>query len=262
LLHFLDRPATSPAAGTAVLLPSLFLGVMMFEPLLAALPPQWRVVGMEHRGQGASASGSVAPTMAQLALDVAQLIDVLGDGPVHLVGSSMGGYVALELAARRPELLRSCVLSCCTAEAEQQPERFAALEAALRRDGPGALLDSLLATMFGSRFVAQGGPALAHWRSHFAALDSRIPDAVHEVFARPSYVGSLARLTLPVLLFSGALDRAKKPADMQFIAERVPGSRHLVLAESGHTPPVEQPARFADELAAFWSSLISTPLST
>ncbi|MDM0087868.1 MULTISPECIES: alpha/beta fold hydrolase [unclassified Variovorax] len=254
LLCFLERPARTPAAGTAVLLPSLFFGASMFEEVAAQLPPQWRVVCPDHRGQGASESGLRAPTMGQLAADTEALIQALGDGPVHLVGSSMGGYVAMELAVRRPDLLRSCVLSCCTAEAEQQPERFAALEAALRAQGPAALVDGLVQTMFGSHFIEAASPALAHWRQHFAALDARIPDAVHEVFARNSHVDSLSRLTMPVLLFSGALDRAKKPADMQFIADRVPGSRHIVLEASGHTPPIEQPGRFAEALAAFWAA--------
>lgn len=253
-LRFLERPARTPAAGTAVLLPSLFFGASMFEDVAALLPAPWRVICPDHRAQGHSESGTHPPTMAQLAADTEALIQALGDGPVHLVGSSMGGYVAMELASRRPDLLRSCVLSCCTAEAEQQPERFAELEAALRDQGPAALVDGLVGTMFGTHFIEAASPALAHWRRHFASLDARIPDAVHEVFARRSHVQSLAHLTMPVLLFSGALDRAKKPADMQFIADRVPGSRHIVLEASGHTPPIEQPGRFAEALAAFWAA--------
>lgn len=253
-LRFLERPARTPAAGTAVLLPSLFFGAPMFEDVAALLPAPWRVICPDHRAQGHSESGTHPPTMAQLAADTEALIQALGDGPVHLVGSSMGGYVAMELASRRPDLLLSCVLSCCTAEAEQQPERFAELEAALRDQGPAALVDGLVGTMFGTHFIEAASPALAHWRRHFASLDARIPDAVHEVFARRSHVQSLAHLTMPVLLFSGALDRAKRPADMQFIADRVPGSRHIVLEASGHTPPIEQPGRFAEALAAFWAA--------
>jgi 3-oxoadipate enol-lactonase len=254
VVHWMERAAQAPSTGTAVLLPSLFFGSSMFESVTATLPAEWRVVCPDHRGQGRSGSGTQAPTMARLAADIEILIGVLGDGPVHLVGSSMGGYVAMTLAAQQPELLLSCVLSCCTAEAEQQPERFAILEASLRDPGPAALVDALATTMFGSHFIDAGSPALAHWRRHLAALDARIADAVHEVFARPSLVNILPRLTMPVLLFSGALDRAKKPADMQFIAERVPGSQHVVLDQSGHTPPIEQPGRFASEIAAFWAT--------
>ncbi len=252
VLQYRERPAHGSRAGTAVLLPSLFFGARMFDEVVGLLPAEWRVICPDHRGQCASGSGSLAPTMAQLASDTAEIIESLGDGSVHLVGSSMGGYVALELAHRRPELLRSCVLSCCTSEAEQQPERFAALEAALREGGAARLVDGLVATMFGAQFAESGGAALAAWRAHFAALDDRIPDAVHEVFARPGYVDTLPQLRMPLLLVSGALDNAKKPADMQFIADRVPGSRHVVMAASGHTPPIEEATQFADALAAFW----------
>jgi 3-oxoadipate enol-lactonase len=256
VLQYLERPATGPSAGTAVLLPSLFFGARMFEQVARRLPSEWRLICPDHRGQCGSASGSLAPTMARLAADTAEIIESLVDGPVHLVGSSMGGYVALELARQRPDLLRSCVLSCCTSEAEQQPERFAALEAALRDGGAARLVDGLVATMFGARFAESGGAALDAWRAHFAALDDRIPDAVHEVFARPGYVDTLPQLRTPLLLVSGALDNAKKPADMQFIADRVPGSRHIVMAASGHTPPIEEATPFADALAAFWSATV------
>ncbi|MEJ8846138.1 alpha/beta hydrolase [Variovorax rhizosphaerae] len=253
-LHFLERPARNIAAETVVFLPSLFFGSTMFADVLNAMPAEWRLVCPDHRGQGRSESGTLRPTMGQLASDTAALIDALGSEPVHVVGSSMGGYVALELISQRPELLRSCVLSCCTAEAEQQPERFEALEASLRQQGAAAMVEALVATMFGTRFIEDGGEALAHWRAHLAAIDPRIPDAVHEVFARRSYVDMLREIRTPMLLVSGALDRAKNPADMQFIADRVKGSRHVVMDDSGHTPPIEEPERFAREVTRFIAS--------
>ncbi len=255
VLHHLRRAARGSNAGSVVFLPSLFFGSTMFAQVVGAMPGDRNLVCVDHRGQGRSESGSTAPTIRQLAEDTAKLIETLDEGPVHVVGSSMGGYVALELLDSRPELVRSCMLSCCTAEKEQEPERFAVLEASLRQKGAGAMVEGLVATMFGARFLEHAGPALAHWQSHLAGVDARIPDAVHEVFARRSYVEMLPAIRTPLLLVSGALDRAKKPADMQFIANRVPGSRHVVFEQSGHTPPIEEPERFASELTHFLSSL-------
>jgi 3-oxoadipate enol-lactonase len=251
-LHVFEREPVGPSAGTVLCLPSLFFGATMFESLAARLPADWRLVCPDHRGQCRSGSGQQAPTIDRLARDCETLIADSGVGAVHLVGSSMGGYVAMALARRRSDLLLTCTLSCCTAHAEREPERFAALENALRRDGAAAMADRLVETMFGSHTTQADRPLVAHWRNRFAALDPRIADAVHEVFARPAMLDALSALTMPLLLVSGELDRAKRPSDMQDIADRVAGSRHVVMARSGHTPPVEEPDLFARELDALW----------
>ncbi|MDB5730974.1 MAG: catD5, partial [Variovorax sp.] len=123
-----------------------------------------------------------------------------------------------------------------------------------RQKGAEAMVEALVATMFGTRFIESGDPALSRWRRHLAGIDHRIADAVHEVFARRDYVEMLPEIRIPMLVISGALDRAKTPADMQLIADRVKGSRHVVMVDSGHTPPIEEPERFARELAHFLAS--------
>jgi 3-oxoadipate enol-lactonase len=249
--------ASAPGGAPVLMLHSLFFDGSMFDAVRARLPRDLAVFAPDHRGQGRSEAGSEAPSIDRLASDTIGMIEAMSAGPVHLVGSSMGGYVALRIAQRRPELLRSCVLSCCTAHAERQPERFAVLEARIRDEGTANMGESLLRTMFGERFVARDDETCRAWRRHFEALDRGVADAVHGVFARPGYEAMLAGLRMPLLLFSGELDRAKRPADMQYIAERVAGSRHIVVADAGHTPPVECPVLFAEELLRFWRDSVA-----
>lgn len=238
-----------------VMLHSLFFDGSMFDAVRNLLPATLALYAPDHRGQGQSEAGRHAPSIDRLASDTIGVIETLGEGAVHLVGSSMGGYVAMRIAERRPELLRSCVLSCCTAHAERQPERFASIEARIRGEGTAQMGPTLLQTMFGERFVAEGSDACERWRAHFEGLGPRIAEAVHGVFARPGYEALLDDIRVPLLLFSGELDRAKRPSDMQYIAERVQGSRHVTAPDSGHTVPVENPALFARELARFWDAL-------
>lgn len=258
-LFYRERPADHVRGEEVVLLHSLFFCGAMFDEVASQLPSAYRLLAPDHRGQGRSADASTtasAPTIVRLAKDVINFIDASVGGPVHLVGSSMGGYVALEIALQRPDLLRSCTLSCCTAAAEKEPERFARLEDALRTQGPAALVDTICKTMFGDSFLSQDREAAARWADYFGAGSPAIADAVHEVFARASYEQRLERIKLPLLLFSGAQDRAKRPADMQFIAERVGGSRHLTIEQAGHTPPVEAPTEFAEALLQYWAVTI------
>lgn len=238
-----------------VMLHSLFFDGSMFDAVRGLLPATLAAYAPDHRGQGRSEMGRHAPSIDRLASDTIGIIEALCEGPVHLVGSSMGGYVAMRIAERRPDLLRSCVLSCCTAHAERQPQRFAALEARIREEGTAAMGLTLLQTMFGERFVAEGSDACEAWRVHFEGLGPKVADAVHGVFARPGYEALFDDMRVPLLLISGEQDRAKRPTDMQYIAERVQGSRHVTAPDSGHTVPVEDPVLFAHELTQFWGAL-------
>ncbi|MCY1193042.1 alpha/beta hydrolase [Achromobacter veterisilvae] len=259
-LSYASWPARQADAQPVVMLHSLFFGADMFDAVVPRLGGDYAVLAVDHRGQGASSAGAQPASMLRLAQDTIALIEARVGGPAHVVGSSMGGYVALQMAALRPDLLRTLTLSCCTAHAERQPERFDALEAALREQGPARLVDTLMATMFSEHFMQQGdAQARARWRAHFAALPRSVADAVHGVFSRPGYEPLLPGLDMPVLLCSGQGDRAKRPEDMQYIADRVAGSRHVTFERAGHTPPVEDPARFAAELLRFWRASARVP---
>jgi 3-oxoadipate enol-lactonase len=252
------RPADAADAEPVVMLHSLFFDGSMFDDACTRLSNDYVVYAPDHRGQGESESAGVVPSIARLASDAIFLIENEIRKPVHLVGSSMGGYVAMQVAVRRPDLLRSSAWSCCTAHAEKQPERFAALEADIRAQGTGQLGDTLVRTMFGRRFIELGDERYHYWRARFESRGPQVADAVHEVFARASFEDELARVRSPLLLFSGDLDLAKRPADMSFIAERVAGSRHIVIEHAGHTPPVETPDLFAKELMRFWRNIAIT----
>lgn len=260
-LVYWERHAPSLAESTpVVLLHSLFFAHGMFDQVCSLLSSEWRVLVPDHRGQGASALTPSEPTMRRLSDDVEVLIETALGRPVHLVGSSMGGYIAQDLMLRRPDLLASCTLSCCTAQAESQPERFAALEQRIREQGPASMTEDLMNVMFGERFMRHGEPeVLARWRAHMRALPNSVADAVHGVFSRPGYLDRLVGVRVPVLLISGALDRAKRPEDMEQIAQSIPGSQHLVFQGSGHSPAIEEPERFVRELEHFWRAVDASP---
>lgn len=75
-----------------------------------ALSPQYRVITFDNRGAGRSDAPDAAYSIDQFADDAAGVLEALGATPAHVVGHSMGGYIALTLAARRPALVRSLVL--------------------------------------------------------------------------------------------------------------------------------------------------------
>ncbi|MFI5718975.1 alpha/beta fold hydrolase [Nocardia sp. NPDC051750] len=252
---------TGPADGSAVvLLHSLFFDGSMFDALVAELPARHRYIRPDLRGQGSFTGSGRAPTMDVLFDDAVALIESRCNRPVHLVGSSMGAYVALRVASRRPDLLASCTLLGATAEAEARPEIFRALETAVRGNEPD-IVARIEHTMFGDVFLGDTARSATrrHWAQVFAAHVPEVADALHGVYTRPAMVAELAAIPLPLLLVAGELDRAKRPADMAAIADRVPGSRLVVLETAGHTPVIEEPAAIARELVSWWATPPNSP---
>ena len=91
-----------------VCLHSLFIDHTMFDELVAAAAGRFRMVRPDFRGQGANPDATELVTMDQCADDILDLLDRLGLERVHVVAQSMGGDVAVRVAARRPEVAGWC----------------------------------------------------------------------------------------------------------------------------------------------------------
>jgi 3-oxoadipate enol-lactonase len=237
------------------MLHSLFFDGSMFDAVIAELPTEYRFIRPDFRGQGTFGDTEIDPTMDVLFDDAVALLESLCDHPAHLVGSSMGAYVALRVAARRPDLVASCTLLGATAGAETRVEVFQDLEHAVRQTDPD-IAGRIERIMFGDVFLGDEARSATrlHWLEKFASRGPGVADALHGVYSRPSMTDELAGIPMPLLLVAGELDRAKRPADMAAIADRVPGSRLVVLDSAGHTPVVEEPAATARELLSWWTT--------
>src|SRR5688500_3738894 len=79
------------------------------DPFVDALAADFTVIAYDHRGVGRSSRIDEPFTLVQLADDAAALMDGLGLESAHVLGVSMGGMVAQELALRRPDRIRTLV---------------------------------------------------------------------------------------------------------------------------------------------------------
>jgi 3-oxoadipate enol-lactonase len=239
-----------PKDATAIVFShSLFFDRHMFDYYLANLATKYRVVTYDHRGQGESAQAPLEELdMDTLTADAAALIEALDLGPCHFAGNSMGGFISLRLAARRPDLLRSAIALNSSAEVEHQLAAFEPLVEAMKVDGTAELIDALMHITFGDTSLAQETPAAKQWRAHMLALPNTIGNSAHQVIHRHAIVDELAETTIPVLAIAGAEDHAYPPPISSENIATATGGRHVTVAAAGHSVSVEQPEIVAEHL--------------
>ncbi len=244
-------------ATPAVFLHSLFFDGSMFDACIHHFGGERTLMAPTFRGQGAAELGQFAPTVDQLARDLKDQIDELGFGQVHLIGSSMGAYVAMEYLAAERDHVASLTLSCCTAQREPNPERFAALSDVIGRGPNDETAMRIANIMFGQALLQTRSALIAQWIETFADTPAGMSKVIDAMFAHAGYGDILKRYDGPALLFAGSEDRAKSLQDMQHIAGYLGDVQLIELARVGHTPPVEAPDDFAVPLAAFLSDVDS-----
>ena len=243
---------SGPSEGEVVLLShSLFFDHSMFDPLASLLNEAgYRTIAYDHRGQGASSAGTLDElSMDALAEDAAALIEALELGPVHAVGNSMGGFVALRLAARHPELLRTAAALGSSSEEEYKRDEFAPLVEALGEPGGAAAsVDTLLYIMFGDTALATGGPVIDHWRASMSELGPSIRDAAHQVIHRTRILEELKGTSVPVLAIAGAEDHVYQQPIAGINIADASGGTETTVAAAGHSVALEQPEAVAQLL--------------
>lgn len=231
---------------------SLFFDHSMFEPLAAELAEHFDVIAYDHRGQGKSdRSGPV--DMDCLAEDAAALIVALNIAPCYFAGNSMGGFVALRLAARRPELLAGCIVMGSSADREHQLPAFEPLVSSLAEQGTKTHIDTLMHIMFGDSSLADPSrnALIAHWREFMLSLENDVGAAASAVIHRESMLPELQGLSVPLLVLAGEQDHAYSVAlSEQIVTTSGSGELHVVTG-AGHSLALEEPQKVARHIRTF-----------
>jgi 2-succinyl-6-hydroxy-2,4-cyclohexadiene-1-carboxylate synthase len=229
-----------------------------WQEVIAAMPAGWRWVVPDLRGHGLTRMAPAAPcTMDACTADLMMLWDDLGIERTHLVGYSMGGRLALHIAARRPERILSLLTIGAHAGLDEEARQG-------RRMGDEAL----------ARRIEQEGlePFVNYWSSLplFAGLERRGPSFLAQVRAErmSNTVAGLAaslrgmgagvmepvwneltRVAVPCTFVAGQLDHGYV-ASARRLAASVPKGRVEVVLRAGHAVHQERPEAFARVLSA------------
>jgi pimeloyl-ACP methyl ester carboxylesterase len=237
-----------------VLLHGFPLSSEMWTPIRAAVEQAARLITPNLRGFGRSDAPQGDYGMETLADDVLRLADSLELERFVLGGHSMGGYVALRLAARHPERLSGLILVDTRASADTpdgKVRRAIAIETIRRGESP-AFLDEFVPNLLGPS-TRQRAPRLA---AELRAIAAEIPGHVLAgclagMRDRPDSSDVLAGLDVPALVIVGQEDTIAPPEAAHAIAAALPRARLALVPLSGHTPSVERPIPTAEAILAF-----------
>lgn len=200
-------------------------------------------IAYDHRGQGQSDSvGSI--DMDTLFEDAASLIEVVSPTkPVHFVGLSMGGFVGMRLAARKPHLLKSLVLLDTSADPEPNKIKYTLLNQVFGLGGAKLVSKKVISILFGKSSLVDPfkKSTLDKWKNTIESHPKNITKAVAGVIHRNGVYEELSKINTKTLVAVGDEDVATTPAKAERIHQAISNSKFKLIPKAGHSACVEQP---------------------
>jgi 3-oxoadipate enol-lactonase len=227
-----------------------------WAPVIPALRRRFRLVLIDNRGSGRSGGGLEPYEIADLARDVVAVLDHAGIERAHVLGASLGGMVAQELAVEYPERVDRLVLVCTTPGwpfAYPMPFPSVELLAIRHRLPRGEAVRRNVENALSPQTVQQVPELvdrlIAHQRRR--PVD---PDAWSaQMAAGAGYVGNLdqTRIHAHTLVVHGSADRVVDPRNARLLADRIPNCELVVLPGLGHLLWWEDPDTFVAHVTLF-----------
>lgn len=219
----------------------------------------FRVIRPDLPGFGRTAVPDAAASLDHTADAVADLIRGLGIGSAVLGGLSLGGYVAMALLRRHPQLFTALILADtkASADAEAAREGRRAMAATVVSAGSTApVVDGMLGGLLGETTRTARPGVVAMVRDWVLSADPRaIEWTQHAMMARPDSHATLAGFGGPVMVVWGEEDTLSARADQEAMLAVLPGVRFEVIAGSGHLSAVECPDEVSDVMVDFVAEL-------
>lgn len=231
----------------------LLMSGKMFGAQVDYFKARYRCVVYDHRGQGRSEVTEEGYDMDTLTADAKELIKALNLGPCHMVGLSMGGFVAMRMAARHRELLKSVILVETSAEIEPNKFKYNLLKTIVKYFGVKAVVNKVMPIMFGQTFLNDPSRVqeVNHWRNEVISNKKTITKAVTGVISRDSIMNELGNIPMPTLVIVGDEDVATVPEKAKNIKLKIPQASMALIKSAGHSSTIEEPWQVISAMEVF-----------
>lgn len=251
-----DEVRPSNPKGTIFLLTGLGSKRQGWRNQLPVFGKEYRTLALDFRDVGDSDRVEQPYTLADLADDIAGAARALQIPRVYVIGISLGGYVALNVALRHPDQVEKLVLvSTSAGGATHVMPEASILSVLTMQDVSGADARAHFAY---SRIMSP-----AYLGTHPDALDQIAEIALHRPFTPESYQRQLAaalsqdvaaqvgNIITPTLVIHGDADPLIPPQNGEYLARSIPGAQHIVYHGIGHVPILECAEAFDRDVLGF-----------
>jgi len=224
------------------------------------LSKHFKVLVFDNRGAGRTEKPVMDYSIRLFADDMAGLMEALDIKKAHILGISMGGYIAQELAINYPGRVRSLILGCTSAGGERtvlmSPERLKKFTA---NEGltPEQILRKDMDIYFSNHFIRENPEKI----KEFVSISLRYyqpPDAFLRQFAaclKHDTVNRLNRVTVPTLITSGDDDPLVPPENSRILKELIPHAELIFFPDKRHCFFIEEAERLNQKAIDFFKSV-------
>lgn len=230
-------------------------GGWFWHKVVPALAEHFQVVTFDNRGAGGTDKPDGPYTTQMMAADTAGLLDGLGIRKAYVLGHSLGGFIAQELALARPDLVEKLILASTTYGGPNViPITPEALEVLTKRDGdPVELVQRGIQVACAPGF-AERHPEIVQELLQYR-LTNPVPPAQYQaqVMAGATHNAEsrIGQIACPVLVLFGEHDKVVPPGNAELLARKLPNARVKILPNVGHVFPVEDPEATVQAILEF-----------
>lgn len=255
-----DEVSPPNPKGTVLLLTGFGSNRLSWYRQLEVFGRSYRTIALDYRDTGDSNLATAPYTIGDLADDAVAVLKALSIQHAHIVGISMGGFVALQIALRHPELVDKLVLIATSAgggaHIPPNPEMMAQL---------GQLDLQMEVGERGRRTYAKIA-APGYFESHPEDWDRVAEIARYHPYSQAVYFrqlqagmthdvsGQLDRIQAPTLVVHGEVDPLVVPENGRYLAQHIKGARLLLYPNTGHILIIERAEDFNRDVLAFLDS--------
>jgi 3-oxoadipate enol-lactonase len=258
-------PAVGTSHATVLLLMGLGSNARIWAPVVEPLRADgYDVVVMDNRGCGRSGVPWKPWSTRTMAGDARAVLDAAEVPRAHVIGASMGGMIAQELALAAPDRVDSLVLGCTSGGLPRGPALatrhgvrhvLGMVGRAFRRAAPADPVLEFLRVNVSPDFAAAAAPGGPAWQAVEAMLADPMPTRglLHQALAtaRHSTWSRLGRLTMPVQVQHGTADKVIPVHSGRALARRIPRAVFEPIEGAGHALGIEHPAEITRRALAF-----------
>lgn len=229
----------------------------MFHNQIAFLKSRYKCISYDHRGQGKSELTKDGYDIDNISKDALGLMDALHIESFHFIGSAMGGFVGMRLAARHPKRIKSLVLLETSANVETHTSRYNLLVWGVRLFGVKLFVKSTMNILFGEKFLKDSTRTEERekWKTFLRGHKKNILRAAKGVLSRNAIFDELPHINCPTLVIVGDQDVATEPIESQKIHKKIAHSQYVVIGGTGHSSAIEEPEQVNQVIDGFLKTL-------